>query len=120
MPRRKSGLPRPKPSLERREDALRPMAGLGRGRIAFGLYLMDRGAYDLAERQFRRAIWLNPYEPTFTVHLAASIYEQGRRDEAVSLLQEVLGRMPEHRLARAMLALWNAGRTRCKTGLPIS
>jgi len=55
---------------ERREEALRPSRCLGYDRDALGVHLLSCGAYELAASQFRRAVWLNPYEPRFKEHLA--------------------------------------------------
>ena len=71
---------------ERREDVLRPNPYLGYDRDALGLYLLSRGAYKIAESQFRRAIWLNPFEYRFVCHLAWCLYKQGRREEAKSCI----------------------------------
>jgi len=78
-----------KDSQERREDALRPSPFLGYNRDNLGLYLLSRQAYPIAESQFRRAIWLNPYEPRFRVHLAWTLLRMGRRSEALLALERV-------------------------------
>lgn len=67
---------------ERREEALRPSRCLGYDRDALGVHLVSCQAYGLAEAQFRRAIWLNPYEPRFKEHLACCLYKQARYPEA--------------------------------------
>jgi Tfp pilus assembly protein PilF len=67
---------------ERRENALRPCPALGYDRDALAVHLLERGAYALAEGQFRRAVWLNPFEPAFKVHLAWCLCRQGRFEEA--------------------------------------
>jgi Flp pilus assembly protein TadD len=67
---------------ERREDALRPSRYLGYDRDALGMHLLSRGAYEIAETQFRRAVWLNPFEPAFKKHLAHCLYKLGRDEEA--------------------------------------
>ena len=67
---------------ERREEALRPCPYLGYDHDQLGAYLMEREAFHIAEAAFRRAIWLNPYEPSFKTHLAASLYCQGHNAEA--------------------------------------
>lgn len=67
---------------ERREEALRPSRCLGYDRDALGVHLLTRGAHGLAAAQFRRAIWLNPYEPCFKEHLAWCLYQQGHYDQA--------------------------------------
>ena len=74
---------------ERREEALRPNPYLGYDRDKLGFHLLSRGAYKIAETQFRRAAWLNPYEPAFKEHLAICLYKLGRYSEAYDYLKEV-------------------------------
>jgi len=74
---------------ERREDVLRPCPYLGYDRDRLAMHLVERGAYDIAESQFRRAIWLNPFEPRFKTHLAWCLYKQGRHADALACLAEV-------------------------------
>lgn len=74
---------------EMREEALRPCPVLGYDRDALGIHLFSRKAYTLAESQFRRAIWLNPDEPMFKIHLARCLRRQGRDDEAEQLLKQI-------------------------------
>ena len=74
---------------ERREDALRPCGYLGYDRDALGMHLVSREAYRIAESQFRRAMWLNPFEPQFRIHLAWSLYKQARLAEAMEYLKDV-------------------------------
>jgi tetratricopeptide (TPR) repeat protein len=74
---------------ERREDLLRPNPYMGYYRDDIAMHLVDREAYEIAESQFRRAIWLNPFEPRFKVHLAWCLYKQGRDADARACLSEV-------------------------------
>jgi Flp pilus assembly protein TadD len=71
---------------ERRENILRPSPYLGYDRDTLGLHLFSRGAYEIALTQFRRAIWLNPYEPVFKEHLARCLHKLGRYTEANRLI----------------------------------
>lgn len=73
---------------ERREELLRPSCYLGYDRDELGMYLLSREAYKIAETQFRRAIWLNPFEYRFVLHLAWCFYKQGRLDEAKDCTKE--------------------------------
>jgi hypothetical protein len=75
---------------ERREEALRPSRYLGYNRDTMGMYFLEREAFELAEAQFRRAVWLNPYEPWFKVHWAAVLLRLHRLDQAKVLLAEAL------------------------------
>jgi tetratricopeptide (TPR) repeat protein len=96
--RRKSG----KDPFEEREDALRPHPWLGYSRDRLGLYLMERGAHGIAEAQFRRAAWLNPFEPEFRVHQATALMEMGRLGEATALVDEVLKDHPDSATAGSL------------------
>ena len=58
-----------------REDLLRPSHYLGYDHDSLAVYIYNRRAYSIAEKEFRRAVWLNLYEPKFKVHLAWSLYK---------------------------------------------
>lgn len=111
MSRRRTRRGRPGPGRPRsrggreiaREEALRPCPFLGFDRDRLGGYLVARGALELAESQFRRAVWLNPFEPSFKVHWALALIGLERKPEARRLLREVLASNPGHREA---LELW--------------
>lgn len=81
---------RRKDRAERREELLRPSRYLGYDRDTLGVHLVSCHAYDLAEAQFRRAIWLNPYEPRFKEHLACCLYKQQRYREAKECILKAL------------------------------
>jgi Flp pilus assembly protein TadD len=83
-----------------REEVLRPSHYLGYDRDQIGVHLLSCEAYELAESQFRRAVWLNPYHPGFKVHWAIALIKLGRKDEAHSLLQTVLRENPNDEVAR--------------------
>jgi len=55
-----------------------------------GVHLAACQAYDLAEAQLRRAIWLNPFEPRFKEHLACCLYKQERYREAKECILRAL------------------------------
>jgi tetratricopeptide (TPR) repeat protein len=78
-----------KDANDRREELLRPSRYLGYDRDALGMYLLSRGAYKFAESQFRRAIWLNPFEYRFVYHLAWCLYRQGNCGEAKKYIEKV-------------------------------
>jgi len=75
---------------QRREEALRPHPRLGYDHDALAVYLLSCEAYEIAEPEFRRAIWLNPFEPLFKQHLAMCLRAQGRLDEALQCAVEAL------------------------------
>ena len=74
---------------ERREELLRPNRYLGYDRDGLGMYLLSRGAYKIAESQFRRAIWLNPFEVRFVGHLAWCLYKQGSHKGAKNYIDQL-------------------------------
>jgi len=79
---------------QRREEALRPHPRLGYDHDALAVYLISCEAYEIAEPEFRRAIWLNPFEPLFQQHLAMCLRAQGRLDEALECAVEALKQHP--------------------------
>ncbi len=89
---------RTRPSVERderRENLLRPSRHLGYDRDAIAMHLMGREAFTIAEPQFRRAVWLNPYEPLFKAHLAWCLFRQHRYAEALPIIKEAIAQQPE-------------------------
>ncbi len=89
---------------DRKENALRPCACLGYERDKLAMYLLKRGMHGLAEAQLRRAVWLNPFEPAFKVHLAWCLYEKGRLEEARDWAVQALAQKDDPR-AREVLRL---------------
>jgi len=73
----------------RREELLRPSRYLGYDRDELGKCLLSRGAHKIAESQFRRAMWLNPFEVRFVCHLAWCLYKEGRYHEAKQYIEQV-------------------------------
>jgi Tfp pilus assembly protein PilF len=55
-----------------------------------GVYFVSRRAWKFAEAQFRRAVYLNPFEPLFLAHLATCLYQMGRLKEAQKLASTVV------------------------------
>jgi tetratricopeptide (TPR) repeat protein len=94
---------------ERRENILRPSPYLGYNWDDLGLYFNDRGAEHLAEAQFRRAVWLNPYEVEFKVHLAECLYRRKNYSEATQWAEEAIKQKPDHQGAHN-LKKWIAER----------
>lgn len=80
---------------ERRENVLRPCRYLGYDRDEIGMHLMGREAFTIAESQFRRAVWLNPYEPEFKEHLAWCLFQQHRYAEALPVIEEAIAQQPD-------------------------
>jgi len=77
------------------EEALRPSRYLGFDHDRMGLYLLTREAYEIAESEFRRAIWLNPCEPSFQAHLAWCLYKAGKIPEAQEWIEKVRSEHPD-------------------------
>ena len=90
---------------ERREDILRPSPYLGYDRDQLALHLMGREAFEIAESQFRRAVWLNPYQPAFKLHLAECLYHQHRYGEAKDWAAKALEQGPENADCRGLLRM---------------
>ena len=88
---------------ELREDALRPSRWLGYDRDSIGVHLVSRGAYELAETQLRRAIWLNPYEVRFKQHLGWCLLKAGRLDEAKEWAEKALAQAPDDEDSKKLL-----------------
>jgi Tfp pilus assembly protein PilF len=79
---------------ELKEERMRPSRFLGYDRNSLGMYALQREMFEVAESQFRRAVYLNPYEPKFLQHLAWCLYKQGKYAEAKRCIVEVIGRRP--------------------------
>ena len=88
---------------ELREDFLRPHPYLGYGRDQLALYLMSREAHEIAESQLRRAIWVNPYEKAFKIHLAECLCRTHRYAEARELIVKCLEQDPDNVDCRTLL-----------------
>lgn len=80
---------------EELEERLRPSRYLGYDRDHLGVAMLRREMFDLAESQFRRAIWLNPHEIGFRQHLAWCLHRMERDDEALEVIREVLALKPD-------------------------
>ena len=85
-----------------REEILHPSPYLGYDRDQLGVHLLSREAFELAESQFRRAAWLNPYEPAFRLHWAEALLRLGRNEQARGLLRDLLLHNPADAGAAAL------------------
>jgi len=103
--RKHSGIHKKHVNPELREEALRPSRFLGFSHDRLGLYLLTREAYEIAESEFRRAIWLNPYEPSFPTHLAWCLYKQEKYKEAQEWIEKVLSVKPDHTEAQTLFTI---------------
>lgn len=92
---------------EELEDRLRPSRYLGYDRDHLGVAMLRREMLDLAESQFRRAIWLNPHEIGFKRHLAWCLHLMEREDEAIVVIREVTDKIPDDPDSSAILARIN-------------
>ena len=95
---------------------MRPSPYLGYNRDELGLYFADRGADHIAESQFRRAVWLNPYELEFKIHLAECLYRRKEYGEAAKWADEALKQAPDHQGAQN-LKRWIAERAAIESAL---
>jgi Flp pilus assembly protein TadD len=97
--------PAPADKGERREEALRPSRCLGYDRDTLAMHLMSREVFDVAESQFRRAVWLNPFQPRFKWHLAWCLYRQGRLADARHWAAQAVVEAPRETEFRRLLDL---------------
>ena len=80
---------------EQAEERIRPSRFLGFDRDRIGIHLLSKEMYEVAEAQFRRAAYLNPYEPAFTQHLAWALFKRGKLKDARSAIEESLKSAPD-------------------------
>lgn len=80
---------------EELEERLRPNRYLGYDRDSLGVALLRREMFTAAESQFRRAVYLNPYEAAFRQHLAWCLHRMGRDAEALATIEESLRLRPD-------------------------
>lgn len=80
---------------EELEERLRPSRYLGYDRDHLGVALLRREMFDAAESQFRRAVYLNPFEAAFKQHLAWCLHRLDRNEEALQFIEEALKLNPE-------------------------
>ena len=85
-----------------REELLRPCPYLGYDHERIGVHCLVKEAFGIAERSFRRAIWLNPYEPRFVLHLAHAVIRQKRYEEALATLDELRDGWPDFQGGEAL------------------
>lgn len=90
--------------IERREEQARPSRFLGYDRDTLGVYAFKKEMWDVAESQFRRAVYLNPSEPRFKLHLAWCLFRQGQLAEAKAWISRALEQNPSEQHARFILA----------------
>lgn len=85
------------PAADRaREELLRPCPYLGYDHDSIGVHCLGKEAFGIAERSFRRAIWLNPYEPLFVLHLAHALFRQKRHEETLEVLKAMESKWPDY------------------------
>ena len=68
-----------------------PSGGPSHARYVIEFPWQETGLYS-----FRRAIWLNPYEPRFVLHLAHALFHQKRHEEALEVLKDLALKWPEY------------------------
>ena len=89
------------------EEFLRPHRRLGYDHDALAVYLYNRGAYPIAESEFKRAVWLNPYEIKFKIHLALCLYKLGFFIESAKLAEDILKIKPQDEDIKKLLDILN-------------
>ena len=65
-----------------REDVLRPWPSLGYDRDRIAMHMLSVEAFRVAESELRRAVWLNPFEWHFKLHLAWCLFREKKYPEA--------------------------------------
>ncbi len=83
---------------------MRPSRFLGYDRDSLGMYAMTKEMFGVAESQFRRSVYLNPYEPRFKQHLAWCLYKQGAFEEAREWIEKTLAQRPDDNDSRVILS----------------
>jgi Flp pilus assembly protein TadD len=91
-----------------RENLLRPNPFLGYDHDTVASHLLKQHAYALAEGEFRRAVYLNPFEAAFKGHLAWCLYRQKRFEEAREWVVQALEQDPESGPFRQILGMVDA------------
>lgn len=94
--RARHGEERPYYPDDMREELLRPNPYLGYRDNSLALYLIKQEAFAIAEKELRRAVWLNPFEPVFKAHLAWCLHREKKHDEALEWLRQALDQGPEN------------------------
>ena len=89
---------------DQEEEQMRPSRFLGYNRDTLGMHALQKEMLEVAESQFRRAAYLNPYEPRFKQHLAWALYKQGKLSEARQLIMQALDQAPHDEDNRHILA----------------
>jgi tetratricopeptide (TPR) repeat protein len=79
---------------------------------------LEMNMFDVAEKVFRIYIQQRPAEAVGYNNLATAIGRQDRRDEAITLLSEIIPLFPESHLLWNTLGTFVAGRDGYKTALP--
>jgi predicted Zn-dependent protease len=100
MKKNKSHTPRLTANIEER---LRPSKFLGYDHDKLGYFLLKKEVFDIAEEEFKRAIYLNPYEPVFSQHLAWAYFKQKRFKEARDIIATSLETKPDDKDSQYIL-----------------
>jgi tetratricopeptide (TPR) repeat protein len=79
---------------EELEEKLHPCRYLGYDRDHLGVALLRREMFEAAASQFKRAVYLNPYEAMFKQHLAWCLFRMRAYSDALSAINEALGQNP--------------------------
>jgi hypothetical protein len=87
-----------------REELMRPSRFLGYDRDSLGMYAMTKEIFGVAESQFRRSVYLNPYEPRFKQHLAWCLHKEGTFEEAGEWIEKTLAQRPDDNDSRVILS----------------
>ena len=88
-----------------KEEHMHPSQCLGYDHDSIAVHLIKIRAYDIAEAELRRAVYLNPYESSFRVHLALCLWKLKKNQEAEDLVVEIFEEEPDNAKAKEILEI---------------
>jgi Flp pilus assembly protein TadD len=88
---------------DQEEEQMRPSRFLGYNRDTLGMHALQNEMFEVAESQFRRAAYLNPYEFRFKQHLAWALYKQGKFSDARQFIMLAIDQAPRDKDNRQLL-----------------
>jgi len=92
------------PELQKKkEEKMRPSKVLGYDHDRLGIHFLNIKAYELAESEFQRAVYLNPYEVNFKIHLSLCCIKLNQMQEAENIAKEVMENEPDNAKALELL-----------------
>lgn len=84
------------------DDAIKRHGQTEEVSLVMGHLAVRMQLHDIAEKAFQAAIGCNPSEPSHYVNLTQAMAKNGRDEDAIALLQEIIPVFPDHAM------LWNS------------